>query len=122
VAEGIVPFSSASATESTMERVSTPKKNCEGFPMFLHLKIFKTAFMGDIKLRWNRRYRHRRRRYRRHRRSLSKVEKKRRLIKGKMLVVASKMIQDVEKRGVTVHSFVRILVVVPRRQKSFGLQ
>jgi hypothetical protein len=44
--------------------------------MFLHLKIFKTAFMGNIKQLWSRDH-HRRHRYRRrHRRSGSRVEKK----------------------------------------------
>jgi hypothetical protein len=32
------------------EKVSAPKKKkFKGFPMFLHSKNFKTAFMGDIK-------------------------------------------------------------------------
>jgi hypothetical protein len=26
-----------------------PKKKCEGFPCFLHLKILKRAFLGDMK-------------------------------------------------------------------------
>jgi hypothetical protein len=42
--------------------------------MFFTMKILKTALLGDMKLRSNRRYRHRRRRYRRHRRSRSIVE------------------------------------------------
>jgi hypothetical protein len=41
-----------------------------------HLKTFKTALMGDIKLWSSRHHRHRRRRYRHHRRSRSVVEKK----------------------------------------------
>jgi hypothetical protein len=48
---------------------SAPKKNCEVSPCFLHLKILKTAFMGDMKMWSGRHYRHRRRRYRRYRRS-----------------------------------------------------
>jgi hypothetical protein len=50
--------------------------------MFLHYKIFKTAFMGDIKQWWSR-HRHRRHRYRRrHRRSRSNVERKIKDVKG----------------------------------------
>jgi hypothetical protein len=30
-------------------KVSAPKKNCEGFPMFLPLKNSKTALIGDVK-------------------------------------------------------------------------
>jgi hypothetical protein len=36
-----------------------PKKIFKGLPMFLHLKFFKTALMGDIK-QWLNRHRHRR--------------------------------------------------------------
>jgi hypothetical protein len=50
--------------------------------MFLHYKIFKTAFMGIIKL-WSSRHRHRRHHYRRrHRRSGSKVERRMNNVKG----------------------------------------
>jgi hypothetical protein len=44
--------------------------------MFFTFKIFKTAFMGDMKLWWSRHYRHHSCVYRRHRRGRSKVEKK----------------------------------------------
>jgi hypothetical protein len=30
------------------------KKNCEGFPMFFTFKIFKRAFLGDMKQWWSR--------------------------------------------------------------------
>jgi hypothetical protein len=52
------------------------KKICEGFPLYLHWKFFKTALTIDIKQRSSRHYRRRRRYRRRHRRSESKVEKK----------------------------------------------
>jgi hypothetical protein len=52
------------------------KKNFKGFPLFFICKIFKTAFLGDIK-QWVIRHCHHRLRYRRHhRRSRSKVENK----------------------------------------------
>jgi hypothetical protein len=63
------------AWESIMENGVHQQKNFKGFPMFLHLKIFKTAFMGDIK-QWSSRHHRRRHRYRRrHCRSESKDEK-----------------------------------------------
>jgi hypothetical protein len=31
---------------------SEPPKKFKGFPMFLYLKIFKTALMGDIRQWW----------------------------------------------------------------------
>jgi hypothetical protein len=52
------------------------KKNSRVYPCFTHLKIFKTALMGDIKPWSNLCRRHRHRRYRRHRRSRSNGEKK----------------------------------------------
>jgi hypothetical protein len=42
------------ARESTMDKMSAPKKNCEGFPCFLHLKILKRAFLGDMRQWWSR--------------------------------------------------------------------
>jgi hypothetical protein len=33
---------------------SAPKKKFKGFPLFLHLKNFKTALMGDIRQWWSR--------------------------------------------------------------------
>jgi hypothetical protein len=64
------------AMESTMDEVSARKKKFKGFPLFFIFKIFKTAFLGDIK-RWASRHRHRRLRFgRRHRRSRSKDENK----------------------------------------------
>jgi hypothetical protein len=37
------------ARESIMARRVHPQKNFKGLPMFLHLKFFKTALMGDIR-------------------------------------------------------------------------
>jgi hypothetical protein len=42
---GLVMFSSALATKSTIEK----KKKFKGFPMFLQLKILKSAFLSDMK-------------------------------------------------------------------------
>jgi hypothetical protein len=72
--QGIGHFKSTKAKEFIMKgRVDLEKKNSRVFPCFSHLKILKTAFMGDIKHWLGRR---RRRRHRRHRRSRTKNEKK----------------------------------------------
>jgi hypothetical protein len=47
--QGLVHFIGAMARESTMKKMSAPKKNCEGFTMFFIFKNFKRAFMGDVK-------------------------------------------------------------------------
>jgi hypothetical protein len=48
--QGIVHFFGTMARESTMDRMSAPKKkNCEGFPMFFTFENFKRAFLGDMK-------------------------------------------------------------------------
>jgi hypothetical protein len=63
------------AMEFTTNEVSARKKKFKGFPLFLIIKIFKTAFLGDIK-QWANRYRRPRPRYRRHpRRNQSKSRK-----------------------------------------------
>jgi hypothetical protein len=54
VGQEVGHFRSAMAKESTREKwksgkVSAQKKNCEGFPLFVHLKIFKTALKSDVK-------------------------------------------------------------------------
>jgi hypothetical protein len=59
------------------EKVSACEKILQGFPCFLHLKILKRAFLGDMKL-WGSRHCHRRHRYRlRHRLSQSREKRKR---------------------------------------------
>jgi hypothetical protein len=71
------------------------KKNCKGFPSFLLLKNFKTAFVGTIELRSSRHYRHRRHRYRRRRCSRSNVEnnekrcKRQNVNQGKQMIYQS---------------------------------
>jgi hypothetical protein len=40
--------------ESTMDKMSAPKKKFKGFPMFLHLKILKRPFLGDMRQWWSR--------------------------------------------------------------------
>jgi hypothetical protein len=45
----IVHFIGTTARESTMDKMSAPKKYCEGFPMFFTFKNFKKAFLGDMK-------------------------------------------------------------------------
>jgi hypothetical protein len=71
--KGSALFRKAMARESTVKK----KKISRVSPCFLHLKIFKTALMGDIR-QCSSRHRHRCRRYRRrYRRSVSKVEKQR---------------------------------------------
>jgi hypothetical protein len=55
--------------------------------MFFTFEIFKTAYMGDMKLCSSCHRRHRRRRYRRHRCSRSIEKTMRNDAKGKMLVV-----------------------------------
>jgi hypothetical protein len=58
------------------------KKKFKGFPMFLHLKNFKTALKGDLR-QWSSRHRYRRHRYGcRHRRSESVVERKAKDVKA----------------------------------------
>jgi hypothetical protein len=58
------------------------KKKFKGFPMFLHLKFFKTALKSDLR-HWSGRHHRRRHRYlRRHRRGESKVERKLNIVKG----------------------------------------
>jgi hypothetical protein len=63
----------AMARESSMEKRAA-KKNFKGFPMFLRLKIFKTAIKSDLK-QWSSRQC-------RHRRSESKDERKMKKVKG----------------------------------------
>jgi hypothetical protein len=37
-----------------MDKMSAPKKICEGFPMFFTFENFKMAFLGDMKQWWSR--------------------------------------------------------------------
>jgi hypothetical protein len=43
-------FGGVMVKESTMDKISARKKNSRVSPCFSHLKILKTAFMGDMKL------------------------------------------------------------------------
>jgi hypothetical protein len=48
--QGIVHFIGTMAGESTMDKMSAPKKkNYEVFPMFFTFENFKRAFLGDMK-------------------------------------------------------------------------
>jgi hypothetical protein len=58
------------------------KKNFKGFPMFLHLKFFKTALTSDLRQWPSRRYRRRHLYCRRHRLRKSKVERKMNNVEG----------------------------------------
>jgi hypothetical protein len=88
--QGIVHFIGTMARESTMDKMNAEEKKFKGFPMFLHLKILKRAFLGDMKQWWSRHW-HRRRLYRRrHRCGRSRVKRKRNDAKGKTLVMVSK--------------------------------
>ncbi|SAM05146.1 hypothetical protein [Absidia glauca] len=73
-------FKSTMARESIMEWRVHLKKKFKGFPMFSHLKKFKTALKSDLR-QWSSRHCHRRRRYRRrYRRSGSIVERNKRMM------------------------------------------
>jgi hypothetical protein len=52
--QGIVHFIDTMARESTMDRMSAPKKKFKGFPMFFTFENFKRAFLGDMKQWWSR--------------------------------------------------------------------
>jgi hypothetical protein len=64
------------AMESTIDEGSAPKKNSRALPPFFIFKMFKTAFLDDIKQWASRHRRHRLLYHRRHVRSRSKVENK----------------------------------------------
>jgi hypothetical protein len=54
--EGMLLLGKAMIRGSTIEKVSARrKKNSRVSPCFLHLKILKTAFMGDMEL-WSSRH------------------------------------------------------------------
>jgi hypothetical protein len=68
------------------------KKNSKGFPMFLHLKIFKTALKSDIKQWSSRQYRYCHRCRRLHRRSRSNLKKKKHQCKRQKVSFGRQMI------------------------------
>jgi hypothetical protein len=48
-------FQQRNNQESTMDKMSAPKKKIARVsPCFLHLKILKRAFLGDMKQWWSR--------------------------------------------------------------------
>jgi hypothetical protein len=47
--QGMVHFFGTVARESTLDKMSAEKKNSRVSPCFLHLKISKRAFLGDMK-------------------------------------------------------------------------
>jgi hypothetical protein len=54
VGQEIVPFISAMARESIMDKMSAKEKKFKGFPMFFTFEILKRAFLGDMKQCWSR--------------------------------------------------------------------
>jgi hypothetical protein len=52
--QGIVHLIVTMAKESTMVKMSAPKKNFKGFPMFFTFENFKSAFLGVMRQWWSR--------------------------------------------------------------------